>query len=133
MRQFRFQPQVCLIVAIAVDCKICSLYPHHRADLCRYALGIRESLTEHHRLTSEQNGRPLRIHRVVYTADTISCGIDCVVDDTPADALVSSARRYPTPAKSRVGLAAWLVLGRQPFSRSQVYITQHELACAERQ
>src|SRR6266851_167298 len=133
MRQFGLQPQIRLIVTIAVDCQICSLYSHHHTDLCGYALFIGESLTEHDRLTGEQNGRSLRIHRFVHTADAISCGVDSVVDDTPTDALMSSARGYPSPAKSRVGLAAWFVFGRQPLGRTQVHTTQHEFARAERQ
>src|SRR5436190_682855 len=71
------------------------------------------------------------INRFVHTADAISCRVDRVVDDTPTDALMSSARRYPSPAKLRVGLAAWFVCGRQPFGGTQMYKPQHQVACAE--
>src|ERR1700730_2747459 len=87
MSQFRPQPHVRLIVTIAVDCQICSLYSHHGTDLCRYALFIGESLTKHDRLTGKQDRRSLRIDWLVNTADAISCGIDGVVDDPTADAL----------------------------------------------
>jgi hypothetical protein len=104
------QPQVRLIVTIAVDCQICSLYSHHGTDLCRYAFFIGESLTKHDRLTGKQDRRSLRIDWLVKAADAISCGIDGVVDDPTADALVSSPLRYPRPAKSRVELTAWFVV-----------------------
>src|SRR6266851_5804631 len=133
MRQFGLQPQVRLIVTIAVDCQICSLYSHHGTDLCRYALFIGESLTKHDRLTGKQDRRSLRIDWLVNTADAISCGIDGVVDDPTADALVSGPLRYPRPAKSRVELTAWFVVRRQPLGRTEVHVIQREFACADRQ
>src|SRR5260370_42277014 len=101
MRQFGLQPQVRLIVTIAVDCQISSLYSHHGTDLCRYALFIGESLTKHDRLTGKQDCRSLRIDWLVNTADTISCRTDGVVDDPTAYHPVSITLPYPAPSQSQ--------------------------------
>src|SRR5215471_2356978 len=98
-RQLRLQSHIRLIVAIAVDCQIRSLHSHHRAHLRRYALFIVEPLAEHHRFTCKQNRWLFRIHRFVHATDAISGAIDGVADDTAPDDLVSSAIRYPGPAK----------------------------------
>lgn len=65
------------------------------------ALSIREPLSGDYRFTCKQDRRSLRIYAFVGAADAILCGIDSLVDDTPADALVSSALPRPAPVKSR--------------------------------
>src|SRR5581483_7558327 len=107
--QCRLQPQIRLVVTVAVNCEIRSLYTHHRTDLGRYALIVSEPLTEHYRLTGKQNCRSLRIHRLVHTSDAISCGVDGIVNRAPADCLASRSPIYPSPAKSSVELAAGFV------------------------
>src|SRR5215469_8027349 len=109
--QFRLQPQVRLIVAIAVDCQIGGLHSHHRANLSRDGLFPSEPLAEHHGFASEQYCWAIEIHRFVDSADAISPWIDIVVDGASTHDLVPGTPRYPCPAKSRIELAAGLVIG----------------------
>ena len=131
--QLRLKPEIGLVVAIAVDGQIRSLHPHHRTDLRRHALIVSEPFAEHHRLTGKQDRRLVGINRLIHTADPISCGIDGVVDDAPADSLVPYSCRHPGPPESRIRLAARFVFGRQPFRRSEVHMAQYQFARDERQ
>ena len=131
--QLHLEPQIRLVAAKAVDGQVRALDPHHRADLRRHALLPRQPLAEHHRLTHEQDRRLLGIHGLVDAADTISRRIERVVDDAAADGVVPGARRHEGPAEPRIGTAARLFVGHQPFRGAEVHAAEHQLARAERQ
>ena len=133
MWELRLKSQVRLVVAISMDGQIRSLHPPDRAYLRRNAFLPREPLAEHHRLTGEQDGRLRRIHRFRDAVDAISCRVDGVVDDAPADGLVSGPRWRPNPAKTGIGDTARLFIGREPFGWADMNITQHQFTGAQRQ
>ena len=50
-----------------------------------------------------------------------------------ADRVAPGARRHERPAEPRIGTAARLFVGHQPFRGAEVHAAEHQLARAERQ
>ena len=132
-RQLCLEPQVRLVGTVPVDRKVCGLDAEHRADLGRHRFVPRQSLAKHHRLAGEQERRRRRIDRFVETPDAISRGIDRVFDGASADDAVAGACGVQHPAQSRIGTAARLFLGQQPFGRPEMHAPEDQFARAERQ
>ena len=110
-RQLGLESQIRLIGAKTVHGQIGALNTQPPPDLRRDTLLPVQPLPEHHRLTGKQDRRLVGINRLIHTADPISCGIDGVVDDAPADSLVPYSCRHPGPPESRIRLTAGFVIG----------------------
>ncbi|PYR38951.1 MAG: hypothetical protein DMF93_15130, partial [Acidobacteria bacterium] len=105
----------------------------HRARLRGNRLVPREAFAEHHRLTREDDRRPIGIHGVAIASDAVAGRIDRVLDRPPADDAAAGARRREPPAEPRVGTALGLFVGDEPARRTQMDALQHDFAGRERQ
>ena len=116
-----------------MDGKISGLQAQQCTDLRRDRLVPAQSLSEHHRFADEHDRRTRSIDGFVEASHAITVAIDRVLDRAASHNGVDDPPRGEDPAKPRIWLAPWFVVGHEPAERPRPRNLQNDFAGDERQ